>query len=388
MDPAKTLSGIKPVGNSASTRASKPLSHYLAGSRLNLSFKLKPGRNGSTGKIVADGIVVDLERRGESENKISPKPLPTGYAELTVPDETIANLPTQQTISTTGVMPDDVYVRLQPNTGLLLTGTTSRKTALALFKKHDRQLRFVPKPKAKGEGKSVHPINDRQALALAMLEDPAISLVTLYGLAGTGKTVTAILAALRLMGKLSNQTFQHSVRIPSGLSVPDSAEAVSPVNQLVICRAIDGVGGKDLGYLPGSLDEKVEPWGQAIDDALQVFTGGDYVGKLKFDFQITVAPVVYLRGRTLSSSFLLVDDSQNQPGGGDSVVRTLVSRAGEGTKVVFTGDQFQIDTPGLTEQNNGLVHVLTCGVGFEHTACMHLVKGERSFLAEFAAKNL
>ena len=221
------------------------------------------------------------------------------------------------------------------------------------------------------EAFDLKPRNTEQRLALDLLLDPDVSVVALDGPAGTGKTLLAIAAGLE-------QVWNH----PSDRRY----------ERMAIFRPVVAVGRQDLGYLPGSLDEKLDPWMGAIHDAVVVMSDGrrkaaadETLTQITAEGRLTMESVTYLRGRSLHGTWVLVDEAQNlEP----SVAKTVLTRAAEGTKVVFTGDTSQIDAPFLSAENNAM-SVLTAAFGggrggrlFGH---IRLTEGERSPLATLAA---
>jgi PhoH-like ATPase len=218
----------------------------------------------------------------------------------------------------------------------------------------------------------LRPRNIEQRLALDLLLDPDVSVVALDGPAGTGKTLLAIAAGLE-------QVWNH----------PSSRR----YERLAIYRPIVAVGRQDLGYLPGTMEEKLDPWMGAIHDAVVALSDGrrkdaadEVLAQVMGEGRLTMESVTYLRGRSLHSSFVLLDEAQNlEP----SLAKTLLTRAAEGTKVVFTGDTSQIDAPFLSAHNNAMA-VVTAALGggrggtlFGH---IRLTQGERSPLASLAAQ--
>ena len=215
------------------------------------------------------------------------------------------------------------------------------------------------------------PRNIEQRLALDLLLDPEVSVVALDGPAGTGKTLLAIAAGLE-------QVWNH----PS----------TRRYERLAIYRPVVAVGRQDMGYLPGTLDEKLDPWMGAIHDAVVAMSDGrrksaadEMIGHITAEGRLTMESVTYLRGRSLHGTWVLLDEAQNlEP----SLAKTVLTRAAEGTKVVFTGDTSQIDAPFLSADNNAMA-VLTAALGggrggglFGH---IRLTQGERSPLATLAA---
>ncbi len=221
------------------------------------------------------------------------------------------------------------------------------------------------------EAFDLKPRNIEQRLALDLLLDPEVSVVALDGPAGTGKTLLAIAAGLE-------QTWNH----PS----------TRRYEHMSIFRPVVAVGRQDMGYLPGTLDEKLDPWMGAIHDAVVAMSDGrrkstadETLAQITAEGRLTMESVTYLRGRSLHGTWVLLDEAQNlEP----SLAKTVLTRAAEGTKVVFTGDTSQIDAPFLSADNNAMA-VLTAALGggrggglFGH---IRLTQGERSPLATMAA---
>lgn len=216
----------------------------------------------------------------------------------------------------------------------------------------------------------IYPRNLEQSFALDLLLDDDVKIVTLVGSAGTGKTLLAIAAGLE--------------------KTTDAAE----YQKLLVSRPIFPLG-KDVGYLPGTLEEKLNPWMQPIFDNLELLLGGQGQGRQKRLSQsyhelinqgiLEVEPLTYIRGRSIPNQYFIVDEAQNLT---PHEIKTILTRAGENTKVVLTGDPYQIDNPYLDAASNGLTYVVerfqTESIGGHIT----LVKGERSALATIAANLL
>jgi PhoH-like ATPase len=213
--------------------------------------------------------------------------------------------------------------------------------------------------------------NVEQQFALDALIDPDIKLVTLQGLAGTGKTLLATAAGIHLL--------------QSKGSLFDKVAVTRPVIPI----------GRDIGLLPGDMNEKMHPWMQPIYDAVDMIrksysSGGKGRKKgatqLSFkDEDIEIAPLNYMRGRSIAHSYVIVDEAQNLL---PNEVKTLVTRAGQDTKMIFTGDIDQVDHPYLDSKSNGFVYLIDRFIGKSIHAHVTLAKGERSDLAEIAAKVL
>ena len=212
----------------------------------------------------------------------------------------------------------------------------------------------------------IRPRNDEQRFALDACLNPAIPLVSLTGGAGTGKTLLALAAAL---------------------------EQADDYDQIILSRPTVVLGGQDIGFLPGDQKSKMSPYVQPLMDNLDVIKHGFKPGSkqaLKIeamlkDDRLLISPLAYIRGRSLGKVYFIVDEAQNLT---PHEVKTIITRAGEGTKMVFTGDIFQIDQPYLDQWSNGLTHLGEKMKGqplFEHVL---LRKGERSDLSDIAAKLL
>ena len=211
----------------------------------------------------------------------------------------------------------------------------------------------------------VRPRNKEQAFALDALLDDEIKLVSLIGKAGTGKTLLAIAAGLRQV--TDEQRYQ----------------------KLIVSRPIIPMG-RDVGYLPGTLEEKLNPWMRPIFDNVEYLMGltkadkraGRGADELIDLGLIEIEPLTYIRGRSLPDQYFIVDEAQNLT---PHEVKTILTRVGEGTKIVLTGDPYQIDNPYVDSESNGLTNVISRFKGQSIAASVTMFKGERSELAELAA---
>jgi len=259
---------------------------------------------------------------------------------------------------------------LYPNTGVLLRDTTqAQHTALG---RYDAEKRQIVALRVSREGvMGVRPRNKEQSYAFDLLLDDSIRLVTLIGKAGTGKTLLAIAAGLKR-------------------TVEDGA-----YSRLLVSRPIMPLG-RDLGFLPGDVDDKLNPWMQPIFDNLEfLFSQGAMGGKGRSDARgfvqllesgiVQVEPITYIRGRSLPNQYLIVDEAQNLS---PHEVKTIITRAGEGTKIILTGDPHQIDNPYVDHASNGLSVVADRFKQERISGHVVLAKGERSDLAELAANLL
>jgi PhoH-like ATPase len=215
---------------------------------------------------------------------------------------------------------------------------------------------------------SIHSRNREQTFAFDALLDDSIKLVTLVGKAGTGKTLLAIAAGL-------HKTAEENV-----------------YNRLLVSRPVFPMG-KDLGFLPGDIEEKLTPWMQPIFDNVELLLSGHETEKrhskghreLMAMGIMEIEPLTYIRGRSIPNQYLIVDEAQNLT---PHEIKTIVTRAGEGTKVVLTGDPYQIDNPYVDSSSNGLTYVVERFKEQAISGHITMMRGERSELAELAANLL
>ena len=228
--------------------------------------------------------------------------------------------------------------------------------------------RVVPITRLKDGVWGVRPRNKEQSFAIDLLMDDSIKLVSLVGKAGTGKTLLAIAAGLH---KATEENIYQRVLV---------SRPIFPL-------------GRDLGYLPGTVEEKLSPWMQPIFDNVEFLMGlssSDKKGGRSYTELIDlgilqIEPLTYIRGRSIPNQYMVVDEAQNLT---PHEVKTIVSRAGEGTKIILTGDPYQIDNPYMDATNNGLVHVVNRFRPERIAGHVSMFKGERSELAELAANLL
>ncbi len=261
-------------------------------------------------------------------------------------------------------LPGEYY----PNHCLTLVDKSNPShTALGRYNKAMQQV--VPLIRIPKEGVwGIHSRNREQQFALDMLMNDDIQLVTLVGKAGTGKTLLAIAAGL--------------------LKVADE----NIYNRLLVSRPVFPMG-KDLGFLPGDIEEKLAPWMQPIFDNVELLLGNvEDHGKRKRGYKelvdmgfLEIEALTYIRGRSIPRQFLIVDEAQNLT---PHEIKTIITRAGEGTKIVLTGDPYQIDNPYVDSSSNGLTYVVEKFKEQQIAGHIILTKGERSPLAELAANLL
>ncbi len=239
---------------------------------------------------------------------------------------------------------------------------SNRASVLARYEAVSHKVKRVDKTRAFG----IEPRNAEQAFAMNVLLDENVKLIAVTGRAGTGKTLLALAAALQ-----QHEAFQ----------------------QILLARPIVALANKDLGALPGDAQEKVAPYMQPLFDNLNVIRKNlSYQGpeiriieQLQKDGNLIIEALAFIRGRSLSDTYFIVDEAQNLT---PHEIKTIITRAGEGTKIVFTGDIHQIDSPYLDMQSNGLVYMIDRMKGQDIFAHVNLIKGERSELSELASNLL
>ena len=251
---------------------------------------------------------------------------------------------------------------------MLISNSNEKKTALARFSSYTKPLSKIIdcydnrfKIKAR---------NKEQEFAFNLLFDPSVQVITLVGAAGTGKTLIALYAGIC-------QTLDNFKGV-----LPKQAE----YDRMIISRPIQPMG-KDLGYLPGSLEEKMAPWLSPIKDNLQFLMGGkkDLLKEYVEEGIIEVEALTYIRGRSVNNAFIIIDEIQNMT---VHELKTVVTRVGEGSKIVLMGDVEQIDNVYLDETTNGLTYAVEKFKTHAITGHMTLKRGERSKVATLAAKIL
>ena len=326
-------------------------------------------------RIKADAVGLDAE--DYSSDKVAIAKLYPGARTVKVPASLIDELHHNGNLSVQALPPDAV-ASLQPNEGVMLVDAErSDHTFLGRQRGDSGELEPLTWLKRARLGR-VKPRNREQSFALDLLLDPAVQLVTLVGKAGTGKTLLAIAAGLHQVADEQRYARLLVTRPPISL-------------------------GKEIGFLPGSLDEKLAPWMQPIVDNLDFLTGDATGDQQKDDRRrhgggpksswadlrgmglLEVEAINYIRGRSIPHQFMVVDEAQNLT---PHEVKTIVTRVGEGTKIVFTGDPYQIDNPYVDAESNGLTWLAERLKGQALVGHMTLTRGERSPLAELAANML
>ena len=265
---------------------------------------------------------------------------------------------------------DDIYIEEEdtkqewhPNQYILMVSNANeKKTCIARFYSHFQPLRkiihsTIPDWKISSR-------NKEQAFGIDLLMDPDVKVISLVGRAGSGKTLCAIAAGLQQTIGLRENHY----------------------DRMIVSRPVQPLG-KDIGFLPGTMEEKMLPWLMPIQDNLQFLVGGDkktlqmYMEKGK----IEIEALTYIRGRSIANAFIIIDEAQNLTA---HEIKTIMTRVGEGTKIVLTGDIEQIDNVYVNETSNGLAHAVEKFKLYPLAGHVTFTKGERSEVATLASKVL
>ena len=313
-------------------------------------------------RVIADALNLETQDYQSSEVVSSRDAIYEGFQSVLVDDEDIDAFYDDK----------DVYLykedfensTLQPNEFVMLVSSSNeKKTAIGRFDDwHKPILHLINVDDELSWG--VRPKNKEQRCGLDLLFDDDIPLVTLIGRAGSGKTLMAIMAGLEQVLGMEQNRYQ----------------------KIVISRPVEPMG-KDIGFLPGSMEDKILPWLKPIKDNLQFIMGSD---RTMFDMymqkgMIEVEALTYIRGRSISNAFVIIDEAQNLTA---HEVKTIITRIGENTKIVLTGDIEQIDNVYTNEMSNGLTYAVERLKGSHLSGHITFKKGERSKLATEASKLL
>ena len=245
---------------------------------------------------------------------------------------------------------------------LMVSNANEKKTCLGRFYSHFSPIIKITHSKIPDW--KISSRNKEQAFAIDLLMDPTVKVVSLVGRAGSGKTLCAIAAGLQQTIGLRDNHY----------------------DRMIVSRPVQPLG-KDIGFLPGTMEEKMLPWLMPIQDNLQFLVGGDkntlqmYMDKGK----IEIEALTYIRGRSIANAFIIIDEAQNLTA---HEIKTIMTRVGEGTKIVLTGDVEQIDNVYVNETSNGLAHAVEKFKEYPIAGHVTFTKGERSEVATLASKVL
>ena len=314
-------------------------------------------------RVICDSIGLQAEDYVSEKAVTSSEELYNGFSIINFDDEVIDRFYSGEDIyphNFTEEMPS----AMNPNQYVMMVSNANeKKSALACFKsEHEPLKKIVHKtlPDWKIDAR-----NKEQAFAIDMLMDPSIKVVSLVGRAGSGKTLLAIAAGLQQTIGLRSDENRYS--------------------RLIVSRPVQPLG-KDIGFLPGTMEEKMLPWLMPIQDNLKFLMGDRanlemYMEKGK----IEIEALTYIRGRSISNAFIVIDEAQNLT---KHEIKTIITRIGEGTKIILTGDVEQIDNVYVNETSNGLAHAVESFKEYPIAGHMTFKKGERSEVATLASKVL
>jgi len=341
----------------------------------DLNLRLKAQANGINAEDYLHGRIADKAPHSSS------------IAELFVGKESIAKI--HQTgsnrrlsASETGI-DGSVISALVNNACVRLIGRDNpKKTVNAIFDKRAAIFEMVDKIMSPDSKKKpgIAPRNEGQAFALALASSPNAQLITLGGNAGTGKSLMALLAGWRRVISPVRE-FENTVI--------DRGQQIQKLQKIIVYRPTRELG-KELGFLPGTLDEKFAPWQRPTLSNLHLIATAegrdpDFLQELFAKQTIEILPINHIRGDTINNAYILLDDAQNLT---PHEMKSVVTRVGENTTLVITGDASQVDVPFLDAYSNGFTHVVAKFAGQMIYAHFELTKGERSELAEIAARIL
>ncbi len=312
-------------------------------------------------RVICDSIGIPAEDYVSEKAVRNTDELYNGFVVQPVDEQIIDRYYSGEDIT---ILEDEVDHKWCPNQYVMMVSNANeKKSALARFKDH-----FTPLQKVVHKSIpdwNIDARNKEQAFAIDMLLDPNIKIVSLIGRAGSGKTLMAIAAGLQQTIGLRTENNHYS--------------------RLIVSRPVQPLG-KDIGFLPGTMEEKMLPWLMPIQDNLKFLMGDRtslemYMEKGKIELEA----LTYIRGRSIANAFIVIDEAQNLT---KHEIKTIITRIGEGTKIVLTGDIEQIDNVYVNETSNGLAHAVESFKDYHISGHVTFRKGERSELATLASKVL
>ena len=307
-------------------------------------------------RVKADALGIAAEDYTTNQIVERAEEVYTGFVQHLVDDAMIDRFYSGEKLSL-----EEKDIKLHPNQYVMLVSNANeKKTALAKFKNYNHPLSKVKDFK---EGIwDVRAKNKEQQFAFDLLMDQDVKIVSLVGRAGCGKTLIALAAGLKQI--LDDRTYK----------------------KLIVSRPVQPMG-RDIGFLPGTLEEKMMPWIAPIQDNLEFLMGDDkeHMKMLQEQGTIEIEALTFIRGRSISNAFIIIDEAQNLT---MHELKTIITRVGEGTKIILTGDIDQIDSAFLDATNNGLTYAVEKFKPYELAGHISLQKGERSAVASLAANVL
>jgi PhoH-like ATPase len=311
-------------------------------------------------RIKCDAIGIQAEAFA-TENVIEKgNDLYSGFTKVLVDDQIIDRFYAGEGILLGDVVDEEVDLFCNQFV-MLVSSSNDKKTAITRYLDDIRPLKRIPEYKNQGWG--IAPKNKEQNFAMDLLYDENVPVISLIGKAGSGKTLCAIAAGLeQVMGEDPKY------------------------NRLIVSRPIQPMG-KDIGYLPGTMEEKMAPWLAPIQDNLRFLFGNDNLMLESYMEKgiIEVEAITYIRGRSIQKSYIIIDECQNLT---QHEIKTILTRVGHDSKIILTGDVEQIDNVNIDEVTNGLTYVIEKLKPYDITGHITFLKGERSKVATLCAKVL
>jgi len=312
-------------------------------------------------RVICDSIGLDTQDYLTEKAVTSSEELYQGFTTIAVDDQMIDRFYAGEDIL---LEQEDLDEELYTNEYLMMVSNANpKKSALARFESLHNPLHKIIHDKIPDW--KINARNKEQAFAIDLLMDPSVKIVSLVGRAGSGKTLMAIAAGLQQTIGLRDE---------------------NPYSRLIVSRPVQPMG-KDIGFLPGTFEEKMLPWLMPIQDNLQTLLGNNksalemYVESGK----IEIEALTYIRGRSISNAYIIIDEAQNLT---KHEIKTIITRIGEGTKIILTGDIEQIDNVYVNETTNGLAHAVEKFKEYALAGHVTFKKGERSEVATLASKVL
>ena len=312
-------------------------------------------------RVICDSIGMAAEDYITEKAANSSEELYSGFTEHLVDDQIIDRFYDGNDIL---IEEDEIKDLWYPNQFVMMVSNANeKKTALARFSTHHTPLKKIVHDNLPDW--KINARNKEQAFAMDLLMDPDVKIVSLIGRAGSGKTLCAIAAGLQQTIGLREENNHYS--------------------RLIVSRPVQPMG-RDIGFLPGSMEEKMLPWLMPIQDNLKFLMGDKtsleiYIQKGK----IEIEALTYIRGRSIANAFVVIDEAQNLT---KHEIKTIITRIGDGTKIILTGDIEQIDNIYVNETSNGLAHAIESFKQYAVAGHVTFRKGERSELATLASKVL
>jgi PhoH-like ATPase len=312
-------------------------------------------------RVICDSIGMTAEDYITERAAESSDQLYSGFIEHLVDDQIIDRFYEGEDIL---IEEDEIEALWHPNQFIMMVSNANdKKTALACFKSHHVPLKKIIHDKLPDW--KINSRNKEQAFAMDLLMNPDVKIVSLIGRAGSGKTLMAIAAGLQQTIGMRQEHNHYS--------------------RLIVSRPVQPLG-KDIGFLPGTMQEKMLPWLMPIQDNLKFLMGDRTSLEMYMDKgKIEIEALTYIRGRSIANAFVVIDEAQNLT---KHEIKTIITRIGDGTKIILTGDIEQIDNIYVNETSNGLAHAIESFK--QHPIAGHVTfkKGERSELATLASKVL